>query len=86
MNKLVIIVRKREVDLAEAVERATSDHMAEGQLEGMRATIENQNKMIARMLAVQFGQYEDHFSSPAFEPKTDADKLAFILGCTVVEG
>ena len=85
---LQIIYRRRTVDFAEAVRDATDGYtQAEGQLEKMRDKADRQDQMIARMLMVQFGQYEDHFSDPKYEPKTDAEKLAFILGefHTVVE-
>ena len=78
--KLQIIFRRREVGIAEAVQNATDDFDNRGDLEKMRAKAENQDAIIARMLMVQFGQYEDHFTSPEFEPQTDAQKLEFILG------
>lgn len=78
---LEIIYRRRPVNFAEAVREATEGFTRpEGQLEQMRDKADRQDQMIARMLMVQFGQYEDHFVSEEYEPKTDAEKLAFILG------
>lgn len=87
--KLEITYRRRAVNFAEAVQNVTDgfDSRDEGQLEKMRDKADRQDQIIARMLMVQFGQYEDHFSAPEYEPKTDAEKLSFILGewHTVVE-
>lgn len=83
---LQITYRRRSVDLLEAVQNSTDPKHVTGDLENMRAKAELQDSIIARMLMVQFGQYEDHFTSPEYEPKTDAEKLAFILADhTVVE-
>ena len=77
---LQITYRRRSVDILEAVQNSTDPKHVTGDLENMRAKAELQDSIIARMLMVQFGQYEDHFSAPEYEPKTDAEKLAFILG------
>lgn len=71
------------LSIAEAVTTAiytASDIRADGIIERLEARVTQQNEMIARMLMVQFGEYEDHFTSPDFEPKTDVEKLGFILG------
>lgn len=85
MTTLRIIRKDRDIGLAEAVEMANADVHAEGVIERLRDVIDNQNKMIARMLMVQFGQYGDEFT-PGYEPATDADRLAFIIDATVLEG
>lgn len=76
---LQITYRRRSVDIIEAVQNCTDPKHISGELENMKAKAELQDSIIARMLMVQFGQYEDHFNTPEDEPKTDADKLAFIL-------
>lgn len=89
MTKLNVIYHRRPVSLEEAVEAeiAANHNEYSGIVESLRDKLEAQSKLMARMLAVQFGMYDDHFSSPEFEPKTDADKLRFILSeCAVTEG
>lgn len=88
MSKFNLYYRKRSpISFAEAVGYTTDPDYDGGVIEKLRETINNQNAMLARMLMVQFGDYEDHFSSPEHEPKTDAEKLAFIFDdITVTEG
>ena len=80
MSKFTIYAYKRPTDMKEAVTVCnTPDDDRGGVIECMRATIDNQNAMMARMLATMFGEYDDHFTGPEYEPKTDAEKLGFIL-------
>jgi hypothetical protein len=83
--KLEIIYRRRPIDMASAVVEATTYTGHEGgKLEAMQARADAQDAMIARMLNVQFSQYHEDFTDEEFYPKTDADKLAYILGHTVI--
>jgi len=83
MTKLEITHHGRAVSFVEALNEVI-DYEAQmvsiGTIERLKAQLEQQTAIMARMLMVQFGQYEDHFTSPEYEPKTDADKLAFIIG------
>lgn len=80
LNNLDVAYHRRTVDIAEAVEVATTPEYSSGTLEAMRDKAALQDKIIARMLCVQFNQYDDHFTEDEYCPKTDAEKLAFILG------
>ena len=79
-----IIIRRREVTMEQAVEEVTRPD-ADGVVEALRDQIEKQNRLIARMLNVQFEQYQEDFAGPEDYPKSAADRLAYILGVTVVE-
>ena len=80
MKKLIIRARHREMTPEEALESVTTPYNAEGVVERLRETIELQNKVLANMLKVQFGIYDEDFSDPEHYPSTDAERLRFILG------
>ena len=83
MTKLEITHHGRPVSMQDVLDEVIDyeAHIrANGMLETLKAQLEAQTSIMARMLMVQFGQYEDHFTSPEYEPKTDAEKMAFIIG------
>lgn len=78
-----ILYNSRTVDLMEAVDIASTPEPYSyegGALERMTATIEQQGKLIARLLMAQYGDYADNFTETRYEPKTDAERLSFVLG------
>lgn len=83
MTKLEITNHGRPVSIVDVLNEVIdyeAHTRANGMVENLKAQLEAQTAIMARMLMVQFGQYEDNFTSPEHEPKTDADKLAFIIG------
>lgn len=79
-TKLEILYRSRPVAFGEAVQQATQPNSGFGTLEDMRAKADAQDAMMARLLMVQFGQYQDEYTEQDYYPTTDAEKLAFVLG------
>jgi hypothetical protein len=82
MTKFQIVtggVYPRELDIAGALDLATTPYRAQGTIEQLQERIELQNKVLTNMLKVMFGQYQEDFSDPSYAPKTDAAKLEFIL-------
>ena len=78
---ITISIHRRIVSPEEAVASVTTPYDAQGVVEQLRETIELQGKLIANMLKVQFDIYDEDFSDPEHHPRTDAARLAFILGC-----
>lgn len=85
MTKLLIRIRKQSLTIEQAVEQAILDSSPDiGVIENLRAALVEQSRMMGRMLNVQFSQYEEDFSAPEYYPKTDAEKLSYILGTTAL--
>lgn len=71
----------RNIDMLEAVQLATTPdaYSYVGELEAMKEKAELQDKLLARMLCAMFGHFEDDYTDPTHYPKTQAEKLAFVL-------
>lgn len=76
---MILTINNSQVSMAEAVEAVILPDTT-GELERLRSVIDQQGQLIARMLNVLYDTYDDHFTSRDYTPRTEADKLAFILG------
>lgn len=77
----------RQLEMLEAVQLATTPdpYSYVGELEAMKEKAELQDKLLARMLCAMLGHFEDEYSDPAHYPKTNAERLAFVLSGVNVE-